>query len=136
VKHSSSLGHWEASIPKNIPEEKKVEALNFLKWLVTKENQIKYIENGAVPVRCDLINSPLAEQDKFRFLKALSENSEVADFLAPLVQAVESTNITNLYLNQIVAGELSIEDGLNQAADELYDMVTKAGLKSAKLPPL
>jgi multiple sugar transport system substrate-binding protein len=83
-----------------------------------------------------LINSPLAEQDQFRFLEALSQNSDVADFLAPLVQAVESTNITNLYLNQIVAGELTIEEGLNQAADELYDMVTKAGLKSAKLPPL
>jgi hypothetical protein len=41
-----------------------------------------------------------------------------------------------LYLNKIVAGELSIEDGLNQCADELYQMVTRAGVKSAKLPPL
>ena len=64
------------------------------------------------------------------------QNSDVADFLAPLVQAVESTSITNLYLNKIVAGELSIEDGLNKAADELHSMVTKAGLKSSKLPPL
>jgi multiple sugar transport system substrate-binding protein len=136
TKHSSSLGHWEGSIPKNIPDENKVEALNFLKWLVTKENQIKYIENGAVPVRCDLINSPLAKEDQFRFLEALGQNSDVADFLAPLVKAVESTAITNLYLNKIVAGELSIADGLNQAADELHEMVTKAGLKSSKLPPL
>jgi multiple sugar transport system substrate-binding protein len=136
VKNSSSLGHWEASIPKNVPEENKIEALNFLKWLVTKENQIKYIKNGAVPVRCDLIYSPLAKEDQFRFLEALGQNSDVADFLAPLVQAVESTNITNLYLNKIVSGEVSIEEGLNQAADDLYDMVTKAGLESAKLDPL
>ena len=39
---ASSLGHWEAHIPKNIPDENAVEALDFLKWLVTKENQIKY----------------------------------------------------------------------------------------------
>lgn len=136
VKNSSSLGHWEASIPKNIPDENKKAALDFLKWLVTEENQIKYIQNGAVPVRCDLIYSPLAQEDQFRFIEALGQNSEVADFLAPLVQAVESTSITNLYLNKIVAGELSIEDGLNQCAEELYNMVTKAGLKSGKLPPL
>jgi multiple sugar transport system substrate-binding protein len=136
VKNSSSLGHWEASIPKNVPDDHKKAALDFLKWLVTKDNQIKYIQNGAVPVRCDLIYSPLAKEDQFRFIEALGQNSEVADFLAPLVQAVESTNITNLYLNKIVAGELSIEDGLNQCADELYQMVTRAGVKSAKLPPL
>lgn len=136
AKHSSSLGHWEASIPKNIPDENKTEALNFLKWLVKKENQIKYIQNGAVPVRCDLIYSELAKEDQFRFIEALGQNSDVADFLAPLVQAVESTSITNLFLNQIVAGELSIEDGLNKAADELYEMATKAGLKTGKLPPL
>ncbi len=136
VKHSSSLGHWEASIPKNAAEENKEPALNFLKWLVTKENQIKYIKNGAVPVRCDLIYSPLAKEDEFRFIEALGQNSDVADFLAPLVQAVESTNITNLYLNQIVAGELSIEEGLNKCADELYELVSKAGLKTGKLDPL
>ena len=133
---ASSLGHWEAHIPKNIPDENAVEALDFLKWLVTKENQIKYIENGAVPVRCDLIDSPMADEDQFRFLKALGQNSDVAQFLAPNVEAVESTAITNLYLNSIAAGEMSIEEGLNAAADELYNLLNKAGKKTSKLPPL
>ena len=133
---ASSLGHWEAHIPKNIPDENAVEALDFLKWLVTKENQIKYIENGAVPVRCDLIDSPMAKEDQFRFLEALGQNSDVAQFIAPNVEAVESTAITNLYLNSIAAGEMSIEDGLNAAAAELHDLMTKAGKKTSKLPPL
>jgi multiple sugar transport system substrate-binding protein len=133
---ASSLGHWEAHIPKNIPDENAHEALDFLKWLVTKENQIKYIENGAVPVRCDLINSPMATEDQFRFLEALGQNSDVAQFIAPNVEAVESTAITNLYLNSIVAGELSIEEGLNKAADELFELLTKAGKNTSKLAPL
>ena len=132
----SSLGHWEAHIPKNIPDENAHEAFDFLKWLVTKENQIKYIENGAVPVRCDLINSPMAKEDRFRFLEALGQNSDVAQFIAPNVEAVESTAITNLYLNKIAAGEISIEDGLNAAAEELYQLLTKGGKKTGKLPPL
>ena len=120
----------------NPPDENAVEALDFLKWLVTKENQIKYIENGAVPVRCDLIDSPMAKEDQFRFLEALGQNSDVAQFIAPNVEAVESTAITNLYLNSIAAGEMSIEEGLNAAAAELHDLMTKAGKKTSKLSPL
>ena len=118
------------------PDENAQEAFKFLKWLLTKENQIKYIENGAVPVRCDLIDSPMAKEDQFRFLEALGQNSDVARFIAPNVEAVESTAITNLYLNSIVAGELSIEDGLNAAAEELFQLLTKAGKNTSKLSPL
>ena len=78
-----------------------------------------------MPVRCDLIDSPMAKQDEFRFLEALGQNSDVAQFIAPNVEAVESTSITNLYLNKIVAGEVSIEEGLNAAAEELYQLLTK-----------
>ena len=109
-------------------------ALKFLKWLVTKENPIKYTENGAVPVRCDLIYSPIAKEDRFRFIEALGQNSEVAKFIAPAVTAVESTAITNLYLNKIVAGEISIVDGLNQAAEELHKITADNGMKTGMLP--
>ena len=110
--------------------------MKFLKWLVTKENQIKDTENGAVPVRCDLIYSPLAKEDRFRFIEALGQNSEVAKFIAPTVTAVESTAITNLYLNKIVAGEISIVDGLNQAAEELHKITADNGMKTGMLPKL
>ena len=89
-----------------------------------------------MPVRCDLINSPMAKEDRFRFLEALGQNSDVAQFIATNVEAVESTAITNLFLNKIAAGEISIEDGLNAAAEELYQLLTKAGKKTGKLPPL
>ena len=78
----------------------------------------------------------MAKEDQFRFLEALGQNSDVAQFIAPNVEAVESTAITNLYLNSIAAGEVSIEEGLNAAADELYDLITKAGKKTSKLSPL
>jgi len=133
---ASSLGHWEAHIPKNVRPEHQKAALKFLKWLVTKENQIKYTENGAVPVRCDLIYSPIAKEDRFRFIEALGQNSEVAKFIAPTVTAVESTAITNLYLNKIVAGEISIVDGLNQAAEELHKITADNGMKTGMLPKL
>jgi multiple sugar transport system substrate-binding protein len=133
---ASSLGHWEAHIPKNVKPDHQKAALKFLKWLVTKENQIKYTENGAVPVRCDLIYSPIAKEDRFRFIEALGQNSEVAKFIAPTVTAVESTAITNLYLNKIVAGEISIVDGLNQAAEELHKITADNGMKTGMLPKL
>ena len=87
-------------------------------------------------MRCDLIYSPLAKEDRFRFIEALGQNSEVAKFIAPTVTAVESTAITNLYLNKIVAGEISIVDGLNQAAEELHKITADNGMKTGMLPKL
>ena len=52
------------------------------------------------------------------------------------MESVGSTSITNIYLNLIAAGEMSIEEGLNAAAAELHDLMTKAGKKTSKLPPL
>jgi hypothetical protein len=39
-------------------------------------------------------------------------------------------------LNKIAAGEISIVDGLNAAAEELYQLLTTAGKKTGKLSPL
>ena len=88
--------------------------------------------------RCSicLIYSPIAKEDRFRFIEALGQNSEVAKFIAPTVTAVESTAITNLYLNKIVAGEISIVDGLNQAAEELHKITADNGMKTGMLPKL
>ena len=74
----------------------------------------------------------MAKQDLDRSVMFLSVTLEESGLLGSEYFAQHPT----VPLNKIVAGELSIEDGLNQAADELYEMVTKAGLKSAKLPPL
>ena len=71
----------------------------------------------------------LSERFEFR-------RREVAKFIAPTVTAVESTAITNLYLNKIVAGEISIVDGLNQAAEELHKITADNGMKTGMLPKL
>ena len=51
-------------------------------------------------------------------------------------QSSKLWHTSNLYLNKIAAGEISIVDGLNAAAEELYQLLTKAGKKTGKLPPL
>ena len=112
----------------------KLSSLN--KFFVLYILLLGIVNNQLIDFRCDLIDSPMADEDQFRFLKALGQNSDVAQFLAPNVEAVESTAITNLYLNSIAAGEMSIEEGLNAAADELYNLLNKAGKKTSKLPPL
>ncbi|MGY9032408.1 MAG: ABC transporter substrate-binding protein [Rhodobacterales bacterium] len=134
--HASGLGHWNAMIPKNVPMEKKKAALYFLKWLSQFDVQVQYTKNGAVPTRCDLITSDIASDPQFRFIKALAQNSEVARTFHPIAEAAEMESILNLRLNQIVTGELSISEGLNTAAQEMYDVLDKANYKTGMLPPL
>ena len=134
--HASGLGHWNAMISKNVPDENKKAALYFLKWLSQFDVQVQYTRNGAVPTRCDLINSDIAKERQFRFIKALAENSKVAVPFHPVAEAAQLENILNLRLNQVVIGELSINDGLNKAAEEMHEVLKKAGYRTGMLPPL
>jgi multiple sugar transport system substrate-binding protein len=45
-------------------------------------------------------------------------------------------SVLELRLNQAVLGEKTTVDALNTAAEEIYDLMQKAGYKTARLPPL
>src|SRR5689334_16606636 len=72
-RHASRAGHWIGAIARNVPRERQLGALQFLNWFQTLDHQLAYTRYGAVPVRTDLGNTPLAREGKFRFLKAQSE---------------------------------------------------------------
>ncbi|MBI3454353.1 MAG: extracellular solute-binding protein [Candidatus Rokubacteria bacterium] len=133
---ASRAGHWIGAVPRNVPPEKQRAALEFLKWFVTRENQVKYTEFGAVPVRTDVAESDLAKQRRFRFLPALAQNSKIARMPYPLAEAPKVTEILNLRLNEALTGGRSSKDALNASAAEIHELLKGAGYKTGRLVDL
>jgi multiple sugar transport system substrate-binding protein len=135
-QHASRAGHWIGAIARNVPREKQLAALEFLKWFGTYDHQLAYTRFGAVPVRTDLADSDLAKEPKFRFLKAQVENSKVARMYAVVPEAAELTSIISLRLNECVLGKAKPAEALNVAAVEVHALIQKAGHKTGRLPDL
>ena len=89
--------------------------------------------NGGVPVRSDLSGSV---EDPLDFLPVLAAAIKDAVLISPVKENAQINAIVGLYLNQALTGELTPEAALNKAAAEVYDLISKAGYKTAKLPDL
>ena len=135
-QHASRAGHWIGVTARNVPREKQLAALEFLKWISTYEHQLAYTRFGAVPVRTDLADSDLFKEPKFRFLKAQVENSKVARVFAVVPEAAQMTTIISLRLNECVLGKAKPAEALNLATAEVYALIEKAGHKTGRLPDL
>jgi multiple sugar transport system substrate-binding protein len=128
-QRASVAGHWMAGIPKNVPEANQKAALNFLKWFLEKDTQVGYTEAGGIPIRKDLGDTKLAGDPAYRFIKAFSENADVAKMNTPLKEGVRLKEVISLYLNRALIGEIPPKDALNGAATEMNQILTAAGYK-------
>jgi multiple sugar transport system substrate-binding protein len=135
-QHASRAGHWIGTIARNVPRERQLAALEFLKWFSTYDHQLAYARFGAVPVRTDLADSDLFKEPKFRFLKAQVENSKVARVFAVVPEAAQMVSIISLRLNECVLGKTKPTEALNLAAAEVHAVIQKAGHKTGRLPDL
>lgn len=128
-QHASVAGHWMAGIPKNVPEVNQKNALKFLKWFLQKDTQVAYTQAGGIPIRKDLSDTKLAGDPAYRFIKAFSDNADVARMNTPLKEGVRMKEVISLYLNRALIGEISPKDALNGAATEVNQILTAAGYK-------
>lgn len=135
-RHASRAGHWIGAIARNVPRERQLAALEFLRWFQTLDHQLAYTRYGAVPVRSDLGNSELARDPKFRFLKAQSENSRVARMYAVVAESAQMNTILSLRLNECIIGKASVPETLNRAAAEVQEVIARGGRKTGRLPDL
>ncbi len=135
-KSSPPLGHWLAGIPHNLPLSQQKAALAFLAWFQTDKAQTDYAEAGSPPVRRDVLNSKLADDPHFRWMKALAAGLREARQPFFTKDAPGLAAVFDLKLNQALAGELSPASALNQAAHAMEDVLQKDGYKTGILPDL
>jgi multiple sugar transport system substrate-binding protein len=135
-RHYTTIGHFVSTIPRNIPDERKQAAVEFLRWFQTFDAQREYAVRGGVPVRTDVLTSELAEEERYRWMKPLAENFEHGVIWYDIPEVGEVVAVTELRWNQAVVGELSAKDALNAAAEDIHAIMERAGYKTGLLPKL
>lgn len=136
-KPGPGIGHFLGAIPRNVPKERQLAALAFLKWFQTREAQVIYTKAGAPPVRLDVLNDPeLNRKPEFRWMKALAEGLLTARQPWTVPEGAQLTAVLDLRLNQAVTGEMTSAAALNKSAEEIYDIMKKGGYRTSRLPDL
>jgi multiple sugar transport system substrate-binding protein len=128
--HATTSGIWVMGIPQNLPDARKQAGLTFLKWALTKDAQMEYTKFGAVPVRQDVYESELGEERGFRWMKAMAASTPHIRSSIRIPEGPQILESTELRLNQAVAGQLSADEALDTMAQEIFDIMQKAGYKT------
>lgn len=132
----TTIGHFVSTIPKNIPQERKMAAVEFLRWFQTFDAQREYAVRGGVPVRSDVLTSELSKEPRYRWMAPLADNFNNAVIWYDIPEVGEVVAVTELRWNQAVVGELSPEEALNQAAEEIHAIMERAGYQTGMLDKL
>jgi multiple sugar transport system substrate-binding protein len=136
LKSTPTLGHFIGGIPKNIPKERQVAALAFLKWFSSLPGQTIYAQTGQPPIRRDVYDLPFMKTPEFRWASAVAASSPNARMMYTVPEGPQIVSVLELRLNQAVIGEKTTADALNTMAAEIEDLMKKAGYKTGRLPDL
>jgi multiple sugar transport system substrate-binding protein len=130
------LGHWLGGISKNIPDDRKRGAVEFLRWFQTRDAQIATAKFGGIPVNAASYRDPISQERKYRWMKPLADSLPHAVNLYQFPEASEVISILELGLNQAIAGNTGAAQALNGMADQIYGVMAKYSYNTAKLQPL
>ena len=135
-KSTPTLGHFIGGIPKNIPKDRQVAALAFLRYFQTYDAQVVYAKAGQPPIRKDVYDASFMKTPEFRWARAVAESTPDAKMMYTVPEGPQIVSILELRLNQAMIGEKTSADALNTMAAEIHDLMAKAGYKTGRLPDL
>ena len=67
------LGHWLGGVARNVPDDRKRATVEFLRWYQTKAAQMATAQAGGIPVSAAPYREPIAQERRFRWMKAIAE---------------------------------------------------------------
>lgn len=135
-KSTPTLGHFIGAIPKNVPRDRQVAALAFLRWFQGRDAQVVYAKAGQPPIRRDVFDEPFMKTPAYRWTRAVLESAPNARMMYTVPEGPQIVSILELRLNQALIGEKTPVDALNTMASEIQMLMRGAGYKSERLPDL
>jgi multiple sugar transport system substrate-binding protein len=130
------LGHWLGGIARNVPDDRKRAAVEFLRWFQTKDAQVATAKLGGIPINAAAYRDPISQERQFRWMKPLAESLPHAVNIYQFPEASEVIAILELGLNRAVAGEITSVEALNSMSDQIQTVMAKYNYNTGKLPPL
>lgn len=127
--HSTMSGIWVMGIPHNLPEENKQAALAFLEWALTKDAQLYYAKAGAIPVRTDVYEELSADPAYGWWTQAMADSTPYIVASPRLKESPQVLEVLDRRLGQITIDEMTVEDALAAASQEIYDILVEGGHK-------
>lgn len=127
-------GIWVMGIPHNLPPEKQQAALAFLEWALTKDAQTYYAQAGAVPVRQDVYEALADDPEIGWWMKAMGDSTPYIVGQPRLTETPQIVEVVDRYLGVILIEEMTVEEALAAAAQEVYDILVEGGYDVAPLP--
>ncbi|UCG94316.1 MAG: extracellular solute-binding protein, partial [Candidatus Aerophobus sp.] len=131
--HTSTVAIWTMAIPRFISKERKVRALDFLKWLITEEAQVVYTELGAVPVSRSVFETKLMEDKKYRFLKAMRDALPYVGSMPLIPEWSQIGDKLEPHLCRVIVGEEGVKEALDKTAAEILEVMKSAGYKGIRI---
>jgi multiple sugar transport system substrate-binding protein len=130
------LGHWLGGVARNVPDDRKRATVEFLRWYQTRGAQMATAQAGGIPVSAAIYREPLAQERRFRWMKAVGESLPHAVSTMNFPEAGEVIPILELGLNQAIAGETTSVAALNGMAEQIHAVMAKYNYNTGKLPNL
>jgi multiple sugar transport system substrate-binding protein len=130
------LGHWLGGVARNVPDERKRAAAAFLRWYQTKAAQMATARAGGIPVSAAIYREPIAQERKYRWMKAIADSLPHAVSALNFPEASEVIPVLELGLNQAIGGETTAVASLNSMADQIHKVMAKYNYNTGALPRL
>jgi len=120
----AEIGNWLIAIPRDAKNQDA--AIDFLLWATSREQMTRSAERGNPPTRRSVFNDPglIAKFPSYPAQLRSLESSRPRP-RTPLWNEIE--NAFGIYLSKANSGELSAEDALNQANEEIRKIVARSG---------
>lgn len=134
-EHRANIGELIQGIPHNLPEERQQAALHFLEYLTSFDSQVEFARHGGVPVRSDVYeDSEIADEEEFRYFEASKESEQYLVGFPRIPETIQYTDVLELRINQAISGDLTAEEALETAAEEIYEILDDAGYDTSYTP--
>jgi len=122
----SSIGVWFGAIPPTSP--RKEEALEFLKWYVSEEAQVKFGDLKGIPVNSKVINDLADRPEKeWRFFDAYLETFPVVKARPQIPELLELANIIGAYFQEVISNKMEPTEAAKEMKVEIEKILKNGG---------
>lgn len=120
-------GIWVMSVPNNLPEERQVAGLTFLKWLLGKEQQIAYTLAGAIPVRQDAYEELSDDENVGWWTSAFAESTPFIKAAPRIAETSQLRDVVATRMAQAYVDELPVDEAIELMASESRTIMEENG---------
>jgi multiple sugar transport system substrate-binding protein len=124
------MGNWMLGIPKASKNQQA--AADFIKWMLQKDTQLTYAQNGGIPSRTSVLKDS-SLQDKNPYFAVIADALQAPPNWRPRTDqwnAVET--ILGTELNKALAGQQSAQDAATNASKQIRSLMKQAGYPTAQ----